>query len=120
MISFWRTLRLGIPAPQNFEYGKLLTTNRNAPIRRRAGIAYAVFFSTLNSEPPTNMKEEDIVDMEARGFASLKLEAAEKGDIETALEMQNAERESLMRLNDMIDWPNNPEDPTKAADWWKP
>lgn len=33
--------------------------------------------------------------------------------------MQKAETESLCRLAGMIDRPD-PEDPTKAADWWKP
>lgn len=65
------------------------------------------------------MKDEDIADAEARGFASLKWTAAEKRDIETALEMQKAETESLCRLSGMIEQ-HGPEDPTKAADWWKP
>jgi hypothetical protein len=65
------------------------------------------------------MKDEDIADAEARGFASLKWDAAERRDIETALEMQKAETESLCRLAGMIEQPDT-EDPTKAADWWKP
>lgn len=64
------------------------------------------------------MKDEDIADAEAGGFASLKWEAAENRDIETALEMQKAETEALCRLARMIHKPN-PKDPTKAADWWK-
>lgn len=65
------------------------------------------------------MKDEDITDAEARGFAALKWDAAEKRDIETALEMQKAETESLCRLARMIEQ-FEPEDSTKAADWWKP
>ena len=65
------------------------------------------------------MKDEDIADAEARGFASLKWDAAERRDIETAREMQKAEPESLCRLAGMIEQPDT-EDPTKAADWWKP
>jgi hypothetical protein len=64
------------------------------------------------------MKDKDIADAEARGFASLKWDAAEKADIEAALEMQKAETESLCRLAGMIEQPDT-EDPTKAADWWK-
>jgi hypothetical protein len=65
------------------------------------------------------MKDKDITNAEAHGFASLKWHAAEKGDIEAALEMQKAETESLCRLAGMIEQPD-PEDPTKEADWWKP
>ena len=64
------------------------------------------------------MKDKDITDAEARGFAALKWAAAEK-NIETALEMQKAETESLCRLARMIEQ-QEPKDPTKAADWWKP
>lgn len=65
------------------------------------------------------MKDKDIADAEARGFASLKWDAAERRDIETALEMQKAETESLCRLARLPEQ-QKPEDPTKAADWWKP
>jgi hypothetical protein len=64
------------------------------------------------------MKDKDITNAEAHGFAALKWHAAEKGDIEAALEMQKAETESLCRLAGMIEQPDT-EDPTKAADWWK-
>jgi hypothetical protein len=74
---------------------------------------------TLFSEFPKAMKDEDIADAEARGFASLKWDAAEKGDIEAALEMQKAETESLCRLAGMIEQPDT-EDLTEVADWWKP
>jgi hypothetical protein len=65
------------------------------------------------------MKDKDIGNAEAQGFAQLKWEAAEKDDIEAALEMQKAETESLCRLVGLSEQQKDLEDPTEAADWWK-
>lgn len=64
------------------------------------------------------MKDEDIANIEAGGFAHLKWEAQEKRDINLALEMQQEERKALLRLIGMTDY-SDPEDPTLAADYWK-
>jgi hypothetical protein len=65
------------------------------------------------------MNNKEITNAEAHGFAQLKWDAAEKGDIEAALEMQKAETESLCRLAGMIEQPDT-KDLTEVADWWKP
>jgi hypothetical protein len=60
------------------------------------------------------MKDKDITNAEANGFAQLKWDAAEKGDIEAALEMQKAETESLCRLAKSRNAPR-----IESGDEWK-
>lgn len=60
------------------------------------------------------MDDDTINDAEASGAADLKWAAAERGDINAAIEMQRIELAALLRLK-----PTEEPEPPDPAEWWK-